>query len=66
MFFSVLMPTCINIYIESISVVFSRLTYPFFCLQVKFLKKIKHEHEGVPCLLFGHSTGGAIVLKVKC
>ncbi|KAG6518213.1 hypothetical protein ZIOFF_021617 [Zingiber officinale] len=33
---------------------------------VKFLKKIKHEHEGVPCLLFGHSTGGAIVLKAAC
>ncbi|CAN0907251.1 Caffeoylshikimate esterase [Linum grandiflorum] len=28
-----------------------------------FLEKIKSEHPGVPCFLFGHSTGGAVVLK---
>ncbi|KAK9699828.1 hypothetical protein RND81_08G198000 [Saponaria officinalis] len=28
-----------------------------------FLEKIKLEHPGVPCFLFGHSTGGAVVLK---
>ncbi|WOL08213.1 monoglyceride lipase [Canna indica] len=29
----------------------------------KFLEKIKSENPGVPCFLFGHSTGGAVVLK---
>uniref|UniRef100_A0A2P2KNC9 Uncharacterized protein MANES_16G074300 n=1 Tax=Rhizophora mucronata TaxID=61149 RepID=A0A2P2KNC9_RHIMU len=28
-----------------------------------FLEKIRTEHPGVPCFLFGHSTGGAVVLK---
>lgn len=28
-----------------------------------FLEKIKLENPGVPCFLYGHSTGGAIVLK---
>ncbi|CAI9757097.1 unnamed protein product [Fraxinus pennsylvanica] len=28
-----------------------------------FLEKIKLENLGVPCFLFGHSTGGAVVLK---
>lgn len=28
-----------------------------------FLEKVKLENPGVPCFLFGHSTGGAIVLK---
>jgi hypothetical protein len=28
------------------------------------LEKIKSEYPGVPCFLFGHSTGGAVVLKV--
>nr|DAD44623.1 TPA_asm: hypothetical protein HUJ06_002853 [Nelumbo nucifera] len=28
-----------------------------------FLEKIRAENPGVPCFLFGHSTGGAIVLK---
>ncbi|KAG0499326.1 hypothetical protein HPP92_004017 [Vanilla planifolia] len=28
-----------------------------------FLEKIKLENPGVPCFLFGHSTGGALVLK---
>lgn len=28
-----------------------------------FLEKIKSEHPGIPCFLFGHSTGGAVVLK---
>ncbi|WCJ29504.1 alpha/beta-Hydrolases superfamily protein [Euphorbia peplus] len=28
-----------------------------------FLEKTKSEHPGVPCFLFGHSTGGAVVLK---
>lgn len=28
-----------------------------------FLEKIKLENPGVPCFLFGHSTGGAVVLK---
>ncbi|URE48761.1 Monoglyceride lipase [Musa troglodytarum] len=29
----------------------------------KFLEKIKSDNPGVPCFLFGHSTGGAVVLK---
>ncbi|KAJ8479641.1 hypothetical protein OPV22_023368 [Ensete ventricosum] len=29
----------------------------------KFLEKVKSENPGVPCFLFGHSTGGAVVLK---
>ncbi|CAH9126640.1 unnamed protein product [Cuscuta epithymum] len=28
-----------------------------------FLEKVKQENPRVPCFLFGHSTGGAIVLK---
>ncbi|KAI7994407.1 Caffeoylshikimate esterase [Camellia lanceoleosa] len=28
-----------------------------------FLQKIKLENPGMPCFLFGHSTGGAVVLK---
>lgn len=28
-----------------------------------FLENVKLEHPGVPCFLFGHSTGGAVVLK---
>ncbi|OVA20241.1 Alpha/beta hydrolase fold-1 [Macleaya cordata] len=28
-----------------------------------FLEKIKSENPAIPCFLFGHSTGGAVVLK---
>ncbi|KAE9609131.1 hypothetical protein Lal_00020003 [Lupinus albus] len=28
-----------------------------------FLVKIRSENPGIPCFLFGHSTGGAVVLK---
>ncbi|GLJ12268.1 hypothetical protein SUGI_0187790 [Cryptomeria japonica] len=28
-----------------------------------FLQKVRSENPGVPCFLFGHSTGGAIILK---
>ncbi|KAI3512243.1 hypothetical protein L1887_19555 [Cichorium endivia] len=28
-----------------------------------FLEKIKSDHPGTPCFLYGHSTGGAVVLK---
>ncbi|GER38054.1 alpha/beta-Hydrolases superfamily protein [Striga asiatica] len=28
-----------------------------------FLEKVKLDNPGVPCFLFGHSTGGAVVLK---
>lgn len=28
-----------------------------------FIEKVKAENPGVPCFLFGHSTGGAVVLK---
>ncbi|XP_008804608.1 monoacylglycerol lipase-like [Phoenix dactylifera] len=30
---------------------------------ITFLEKIKIENPGVPCFLYGHSTGGAVVLK---
>ncbi|CAL9773537.1 unnamed protein product [Musa acuminata subsp. burmannicoides] len=30
---------------------------------IKFLEKIKSENPKIPCFLFGHSTGGAVVLK---
>ncbi|KAJ3693864.1 hypothetical protein LUZ60_009344 [Juncus effusus] len=30
-----------------------------------FLEKIRSENPGVPCFLFGHSTGGAVVLKAS-
>ncbi|XP_078431900.1 uncharacterized protein LOC144703579 [Wolffia australiana] len=30
-----------------------------------FLEKVKAEHPGVPCFLYGHSTGGAVVLKAS-
>ncbi|PKA46835.1 hypothetical protein AXF42_Ash015729 [Apostasia shenzhenica] len=29
----------------------------------KFLEKVRSDNPGVPCFLFGHSTGGAVVLK---
>ncbi|KAM3378957.1 monoacylglycerol lipase [Capsicum galapagoense] len=28
-----------------------------------FLERVKFENPGIPCFLFGHSTGGAVVLK---
>ncbi|BAT78356.1 hypothetical protein LR48_Vigan04g207500 [Vigna angularis] len=28
-----------------------------------FLEKIRSDNPGIPCFLFGHSTGGAVVLK---
>ncbi|XP_011626729.1 uncharacterized protein LOC18443399 [Amborella trichopoda] len=28
-----------------------------------FLEKVRLENPGIPCFLFGHSTGGAVVLK---
>ncbi|CAI9093563.1 OLC1v1029094C1 [Oldenlandia corymbosa var. corymbosa] len=28
-----------------------------------FLEKVKRDNPGIPCFLFGHSTGGAVVLK---
>ncbi|XP_042486764.1 monoacylglycerol lipase-like [Macadamia integrifolia] len=31
-----------------------------------FLEKIKLENPGIPCFLFGHSTGGAVVVKAAC
>ena len=34
-------------------------------LQGAFLEKIKSENPETPCFLFGHSTGGAVVLKVS-
>lgn len=33
--------------------------------QGAFLEKIRSENPGIPCFLFGHSTGGAVVLKVS-
>ncbi|XP_022868180.1 uncharacterized protein LOC111387819 isoform X2 [Olea europaea var. sylvestris] len=30
-----------------------------------FLENVKLENPGVPCFLFGHSTGGAVVLKAS-
>ncbi|KAJ0511842.1 putative acylglycerol lipase [Helianthus annuus] len=30
-----------------------------------FLEKIKLDHPGTPCFLYGHSTGGAVVLKAS-
>lgn len=33
--------------------------------QGAFLAKIKSDNPGIPCFLFGHSTGGAVVLKVR-
>ena len=34
------------------------------CEQEVLLNKIMMENPGVPCFLLGHSTGGAVVLKV--
>jgi hypothetical protein len=35
-------------------------------VQKEFLEDIVlEENHGLPCFLFGHSTGGAIVLKVE-
>jgi alpha-beta hydrolase superfamily lysophospholipase len=38
----------------------------FLSVQKEFLEDVVlEENYGLPCFLFGHSTGGAIVLKVK-
>ena len=38
----------------------------FLPVQEEFLEDVVlEENRGLPCFLFGHSTGGAIVLKVK-
>lgn len=29
------------------------------------MEKIRFENPGVPCFLYGHSTGGSVVLKVN-
>lgn len=34
-------------------------------VQGAFLEKVKFENPDIPCFLFGHSTGGAVVLKVR-
>jgi acylglycerol lipase len=31
---------------------------------IAFLRWVADKHTGKPCFLFGHSTGGAIALKV--
>ncbi|RWW24599.1 hypothetical protein GW17_00011102 [Ensete ventricosum] len=31
-----------------------------------FLEKVLAENPGIPCFCYGHSTGAAIVLKVRC
>lgn len=33
-------------------------------VQKEFLQRVTAEYPGLPCFLFGHSTGGAIALKV--
>lgn len=40
--------------------------YVYICniAQGAFLEKVRSENPGMPCFLFGHSTGGAVVLKV--
>lgn len=38
--------------------------YSILFLKGAFLEKVKWENPGVPLFLFGHSTGGAVVLKV--
>lgn len=38
---------------------------PYCHGQGAFLEKIRSENPGIPCFLFGHSTGGAVVLKVR-
>ena len=58
------------IYLEDMLLVFYLLTrnntYMYILLpQGAFLEKIKFENPDVPCFLFGHSTGGAVVLKVR-
>lgn len=54
--------TCV--YRIQVILVLSIFEFSFTCMQGKFLEKIKSDNPGVPCFLFGHSTGGAVVLKV--
>lgn len=45
---------------------FLNLFLKFLPVQKEFLEDVVlEENHGLPCFLFGHSTGGAIVLKVK-
>lgn len=43
---------------------YRNLTLFDFYNQGAFLERVSSENPGVPCFLFGHSTGGAVVLKV--
>ena len=36
-----------------------------FWFQRTYMKMVRAEHPDVPCFLFGHSTGGALALKVR-
>jgi surfactin synthase thioesterase subunit len=33
-------------------------------VQKEYCRRVAAEYPGIPCFLFGHSTGGAIALKV--
>lgn len=49
---------------SEVSVFLITCAFLIFIIQGIFLEKIKSENPGIPCFLFGHSTGGAVVLKV--
>lgn len=44
---------------------FGLILFYLFFAQKMFLGKVSAENPKFPCFCYGHSTGGAIVLKVK-
>ena len=38
---------------------------PFDSVQHEYVQRVKDEYPGLPCFIYGHSTGGAVALKVK-
>lgn len=56
---------CIATLIESVVLFNILMRSVLVFLQGAFLEKIKSENPGIPCFLFGHSTGGAVALKVS-
>ncbi|XP_023522614.1 uncharacterized protein LOC111786611 [Cucurbita pepo subsp. pepo] len=53
----------IELFVQGISLDLEGNVHCFSILQGAFLEKIKSENPETPCFLFGHSTGGAVVLK---
>jgi thioesterase domain-containing protein len=34
-------------------------------VQLEYIQRVRAEYPGLPCFIYGHSTGGAVALKVN-